>query len=325
MNKKAIAVGAFVVVALAMAVTLVLALGKGRFFGAGQVKAVVWFDKNVKGLTVGSPVTFRGVPVGQVDTIEVVLDPATLVSRMPVTLTLSSEALSVHERGRRAQREAVEALINRGLVAQMVTQSLVTGQAMIDLSIAKPPAQPVAQQDDRPLRIPQVGGSFDQLLEQVSELPLKDTVADLRATLLSVRQLADEARISVVQVRGDVGKVSGEAVRTLQLAGTDFHQVSGQATKTLRSVERLSDQGRGLVSDVQPRLVEAVDAIHLAAGDVRVGMGELSAWVAPGSPTRSNLDGALRDMARSARSFSALVEDIEDQPNALIFGRSHDR
>jgi len=57
---------------------------------------------------------------------------------------------------------------------------------------------------------------------------------------------------------------------------------------------------------------------------VRSGMGEISAWVAPGSAARTDLDGALRDLARSARSFSALVEDIEEQPNVLVFGRPHE-
>jgi len=50
----------------------------------------------------------------------------------------------------------------------------------------------------------------------------------------------------------------------------------------------------------------------------------LSAWVAPGSPTRTDFDGAVRDMARSARNLSALVEDIDEKPNVLIFGRPHD-
>lgn len=324
MNKRSVALGAFVVGALALAVVLITSLGKGRFFGSGRTEAVVWFDKSVKGLTVGAPVTFRGVPVGQVDAIGVELDPQSLQSRLSITLAVSTEALSIKARGRRAQREALQSLIDRGLVAQMVTQSLVTGQVMIDLSIAKPPATPVAQSSDGPLVIPNVGGNFDRLLEQVSELPLKDMVADVRATMSSVRQLADDARASVVAVKGDVGRVTGQATQTLQIAGADFHQVAQQTTATMQSLQSLADGGQRLMVDVQPRLVGAVDALHGAADDARLSMGELSAWVSPGSPMRTDLDGAMRDMARSARSFSALVEDIEEQPNVLIFGRSRD-
>lgn len=324
MNKRSVALGAFVVIAMGLAVVLITALGKGRFFGGGRTQAVVWFDKSVKGLTIGAPVTFRGVPVGQVEAIGVELDPQSLQSRLPITLAVSTESLSIKARGRRAQREALQSLIDRGLVAQMVTQSLVTGQAMIDLNIGPTPAQPVAQAPDGPLVIPHVGGNFDRLLEQVSELPLKDTVADVRATMQSVRQLADESRASLVKMQGDVGRVTGQATQTLQRAGDDFHQVSLQTDASLKSLQGLADSGQRLVLDVQPRVVGAVDALHGAANDVRAGMGELSAWVAPGSPARTDLDGALRDLARSARSFSALVEDIEEQPNVLIFGRPHE-
>lgn len=324
MKRRSVALGAFVVMAMVLAVVLITALGKGRFFGGGRTQAVVWFDKSVKGLTIGSPVTFRGVPIGQVEAIGVELDPQTLQSRQPITLAVSMQALSIKARGRGAQREALQSLIDRGLVAQMVTQSLVTGQAMIDLTIGPAPATAVAQAKDGPLVIPHVGGSFDRLLEQVSELPLKDTVADVRATLLSVRQLADEARTSVAKVQGDVGRVTGQATQTLQRAGDDFHQASQQTTATLQSLQSLADGSQRLLLDVQPRVVGAMDALHGAANDVRTGMGEISAWVAPGSAARTDLDGALRDLARSARSFSALVEDIEEQPNVLIFGRPHE-
>ncbi len=324
MKRRSVALGAFVVMAMVLAVVLITALGKGRFFGGGRTQAVVWFDKSVKGLTIGSPVTFRGVPIGQVEAIGVELDPQTLQSRQPITLAVSMEALSIKVRGRRAQREALQSLIDRGLVAQMVTQSLVTGQAMIDLTIGPAPATAVAQSQDGPLVIPHVGGSFDRLLEQVSELPLKDTVADVRATLLSVRQLADEARTSVAKVQGDVGRVSAQAAQTLQRAGDDFHRTSQQTTTTMQSLQGLADGSQRLLLDVQPRIVGAMDALNGAASDVRTGMGEITAWVGPGSPARSDLDGTLRDLARSARSFSALVEDIEEQPNVLIFGRPHD-
>jgi paraquat-inducible protein B len=324
MKSRALALGAFVVVAMVLAVVLVTALGKGRWFGGGQTRVVVWFDANVKGLNVGAPVTFRGVPVGQVDTIAVELDPETLRSRIPVTLAVSTDAMSLHVRGKEAQREALHKLIDRGLAARMVTQSLVTGQAMIDLLVADAPAQPLAQPDEGPLRIPQVGGTFDRILEQVSELPLKDTVAQFQATMQSIRALAEQTRNSMASVQRDVGRVANQAVLTTKVAGEDLHRVSQDASATLVSVKDLADQGREMVVTVQPSLLQATQSMQAAAGQVQSGMGELSAWIAPGSPTRVSLDGAVQDLSRSARSFSALVEDLEDQPNALIFGRRAD-
>ena len=54
MNKRSVALGAFVVIAMGLAVVLVTALGKGRFFGGGRTQAVVWFDKSVKAALIAS-------------------------------------------------------------------------------------------------------------------------------------------------------------------------------------------------------------------------------------------------------------------------------
>lgn len=307
MKTRSLALGGFVVVALSLAVVLVTALGSGHWFGGGQTRAVVWFDKNVKGLAVGAPVTFRGVPIGQVESIEVELDPETLQSRMPVTLAISTDAMSLKSKGAQSQRQALSSLIDRGLVAQMVTQNLVTGQAMIDLSINPEKARPMAQPEDGPLRIPQVGGALDRLIDQASELSLKDTVAEFRSTMKSIQLLADDARKTVVLLQQDVGQVAGEAQRSLM------------------SIRGFADQGQSMLNQAGPEITQAAQSINAAAGEMQTSMAALSDWVAPGSPTRVNLDSTLQDLSRSARTFTLFVEDIEEQPNALIFGRSNDR
>ncbi len=244
---------------------------------------------------------------------------------MPVTLTLSTDAMSVKARGADAQRQALQALVDRGLVAQMVVQSLVTGQAMIDLSIRADKAKPVAQAPEGPLHIPQVGGAFDQLMDQVAGANLKDTVEDFRSTMISIRALADDARSTVVQVQKDVGHVAGQALQSTQRAADDFHVAAVEAQRTLVSVRSFADQSQTMVAQASPEITQAVRALNKAAGEMQTSMSAVSSWVGPGSPTRVSLDSALQDFARSARSFTSLVEDIDEQPNALIFGRSHDR
>src|SRR5581483_1804838 len=59
-------VGVFVIVAVVIGVAGVLVLGLGAVF---QKKSLVetYIDESVQGLDVGSPVKFRGVPVGSVE------------------------------------------------------------------------------------------------------------------------------------------------------------------------------------------------------------------------------------------------------------------
>src|SRR5512145_1750508 len=61
-------IGLFVVSAVAIAVVGVVALGVGTVFRK-QVLVETYIDESVQGLDIGSPVKFRGVQVGEVETI----------------------------------------------------------------------------------------------------------------------------------------------------------------------------------------------------------------------------------------------------------------
>ena len=71
-----VAIGAFIIGALLILVTAILfAVGSG--FGTRE-KIVMVFDGSVKGLNIGASVALRGVQVGQVTDIDVILDSDTL-------------------------------------------------------------------------------------------------------------------------------------------------------------------------------------------------------------------------------------------------------
>ena len=67
-NKKAI--GAFVVIAIALAVAAIIVLGSGKFL-VQRDRYVSYFQGSVKGLRVGAPVVFRGAQVGEVTDVTI--------------------------------------------------------------------------------------------------------------------------------------------------------------------------------------------------------------------------------------------------------------
>ncbi|MCV5949534.1 hypothetical protein OFN94_32490, partial [Escherichia coli] len=76
--------------------------------------------------------------------------------------------------------------IRRGLRARLVAQSFVTGQKFIDLDfLPDQPARMIGR--GREPEIPAVADRFGALIEQVAELPLRETVADLRNTLQALQ------------------------------------------------------------------------------------------------------------------------------------------
>ena len=80
-------VGAFVVGGIGLGVAAAVMFGKFNLFSPAMRAAVV-FQGSIGGLAVGSPVTFRGVPIGAVDGIGINYDPSTNIAFIPVTVRL---------------------------------------------------------------------------------------------------------------------------------------------------------------------------------------------------------------------------------------------
>src|SRR5258708_39351562 len=68
------AMGAFVVGSFAVLVAAIVVVGSGRMFQK-PVRFVCFFQGDVNGLKVGAPVKFRGVQIGAVSTIRILLEP----------------------------------------------------------------------------------------------------------------------------------------------------------------------------------------------------------------------------------------------------------
>ena len=87
-------VGAFVVGAVALAALGITALGSGRLFQK-RFTCVLYFSGSSHGLSVGSPIEFKGVKVGEVTKISVVLDPKAVSITIPVYVELDPNSLIV--------------------------------------------------------------------------------------------------------------------------------------------------------------------------------------------------------------------------------------
>ena len=163
------AVGAFVLGGAALAIGATLLFGKFHVFTPARNAAVV-FQDSIAGLSVGSPVTFRGVRVGAVQNIAIQFDQKTHVAYIPVVVQLDGGRVRV---GKDGETDAVDldALIHRGLRAELNTQSFVTGQSEIDLDF-DPASAAVLHPDITPLtEIPVQQSAIQRVKEQLSQLP----------------------------------------------------------------------------------------------------------------------------------------------------------
>src|SRR5262249_24394102 len=147
----------------------------GEFFKE-KVPYVMFFERSVEGLTVGAPVIFRGVQVGQVTAITAIADPKelTILIMVKVELVRGIVHLGVGDERFKDHHQAVEQLVQKGWRASLRMQSFVTGLLSVALDF----------HPDTQIRRFGLEKRYPELPTIPSEMDmLKSTIQDLLADL----------------------------------------------------------------------------------------------------------------------------------------------
>jgi len=199
---------------------------------------VVNFNESVRGLTRGAPVEYQGIQVGQVEDFKLEFHSGSLDGKIPVLIALEPERFSVVGPKGGSTKMLVQALVKRGLRAQLKTASLLTGSLFVDLGFhPEAPAQKISlygKYEEIPA-IPSTMGAMTAMVanltkfsERLQKLPLEEVVEELRASIPVLRESLKEAKSLMARLDQ---KTVPQAEATL---------AQGQATlaaleKTLRS------------------------------------------------------------------------------------------
>jgi paraquat-inducible protein B len=265
------------------------------------------------------------VAVGQVEAIDIEVDGRTLNARIPVRVRLRPDAIRFSGDAPQVPLD-LPTLVQRGLRARLVAQSFVTGQKSIELDfVPDTPATLVGRPGQ--LEIPSTSDRFDALIDQVAELPLRDTVEEvretvkeLRGTLVSVQKALDGTQAILTSASRELAQTGAESRATLQVASQAIREVQASSSATLASITQLSETSRSTVLGLQPELQRTMASAAQAADSARVAMDRVADLTAPGAPLRSDLDAAVRDLSQAARGLRDWSELLEEKPNAIIFG-----
>ena len=194
-------IGAFVVGALALLVLAIAVFGSGKLFQSSS-RYVLFFEGSISGLSVGSPVMFRGVPVGRVTEIRLTGDLGKMVFQTPVFIELtknkSAETFIDDEVDDDNAQEYLDRLVAHGLRATLATQSLLTGQLMIEMDFYPKTQLPYiidkAKDYDGVPEIPTIPSKLDNIWQQFTSLPfskITKNVLDITDSLKSVLDTAN--------------------------------------------------------------------------------------------------------------------------------------
>jgi paraquat-inducible protein B len=117
-NPKAI--GSFVVGAIFLLIAGVLTFGTGEFM-TERPNLILYFEGSLGGLSIGSPVNFRGVKVGSVTDVSVHYNPKDMSALLPVLIKMEGK-VKIKGDVELDPKKTFPALVKRGLRAQLRTQ-----------------------------------------------------------------------------------------------------------------------------------------------------------------------------------------------------------
>jgi paraquat-inducible protein B len=222
------------------------------------------FSQALRGLDVGAPVEFVGVNIGSVVALDLGYErqnrsfPVIVTAKLyPRRMGQAFEALTAQGKTESDVTLAafVGTLVNRGLRAQPRSGSLLTGKLYIALDFL--PASPRAAFDAsiRPLELPTVNGTFQELeagvgriVKKVNDLPLEQIAADLHTDLKDLHETLSElhARVlpSAVDTLSALHTTLDSADRTLDVESPLQHGLTetlSETRSTLQAVRELAD------------------------------------------------------------------------------------
>ncbi|MFV1993524.1 MAG: MlaD family protein, partial [Acidiferrobacterales bacterium] len=223
MSKKAnpTFIGAFIVGAIAI-VTVMILLLSGNVLFKEEVKAIMYFDGSVTGLNVGAPVKFRGVKIGTVTDIKLIIDKKSTAIHVPVIVKIDRDSYLVRLEDNTVKK-ASEVFIDtkkfseQGLHAQLKLNSLLTGQLYIELEFA--PGTKFKLRGDGTMReIPTSATAMQEIRKTLEEYPLQELLDNIASTMVSIDKiLSDPVILETVHSLN----------RTLKLAEKTFTSADG--------------------------------------------------------------------------------------------------
>lgn len=315
-------IGAFVSGAIILIVLAIILFGGEGLFERKE-RIIMYFGGAVDGLNVGAPVNVRGVQVGTVTNIDIEFDTQTGELRVPVIAEIRSSSID-EVRKLRAQDPLHSIVEDLGLRAQLQLQSVLTSQLFIQLDY-HPETSIQYFGDGSLIEIPTIPMKMEQLDRTLDAVNRLVNTPDLMDTITAMKQ----AFISVDKLSRELGE---KFIPRADIAMNELTGTLNELELTLKQLRELTDENSPQIRKLNTALDEIANAGRAVnklgeSGKIEQALTEIAAAARmlrdlENSPEMYNLNVALEQITDAARALQTLADTLEQQPEALIRGKS---
>ena len=302
-------VGLFVVLLGATSLAIVLWLSKADYRGVYD-RYYTYMTESVSGLSADTSVKYRGVNVGRVK--EIILDPAN-----PEEVRLTLDLV----RGTPVKENTVAVLETQGLTG-FTTVNLTGGTRDSPLLTAKPGEKyPVIK--SRPSLFSRLDAALSRVLADESFPRL---LANLNGLTQEARGAVDEQnRIALKQALADLAKIT----HTLAARHAELDESVLRASEALGSFAALGRKMDEQIPEIMAQTKTSLGAFETMTREITRASTSLDSALASNRFNIEQFTGQtlpetgilVSDLRQLTATLQRLAEELEREPNALIFGR----
>ncbi len=320
-RKAKFTVGLFVAGGLTISVLAIVWLGMSRYFEKGRFY-VTYFNESVQGLQKDSPVKYRGVPIGRVESIGVAPDSKLIQVILKV------------ETGQKLDKSIVAQLKNVGITGSMLVEldRKRIGEPDESPPLSFPSEYPIVA--SKPSNINQLLQGLDDVLTHFKSIDLKGISDKLKLTL-------DNA--NVVMAAADIKGISNTLQSALSgaesiLKDPKWQGILGSVDHAAKSAKDLMKKAGNSLGKVDRTLVRMEKFIATnekpigeAVLDLKKAMVSANTLLEKGTGLITNADDTLnrlkaqllisvQNLERATDNLNRFLEVLSDSPSQLLFG-----
>jgi len=227
----------------------------------------VYFEHSIRGLKVGAPVEFHGVPIGEVVNYSLVGDAKTAEFKIPILIKIEPERFIVVGKEQNSSKgvdvEILSKLFEKGFRAQLQSGNLLTGELFVDLDFHKSVPDYSPRRENGYYVLPTVPATIESLksdvqtvLNRIASIPfeeigkevdlmLKDirkgTIPTFNATLKSTDLVMKNASETLDNVDTTILSAKKNYLDTNAQFNKKLIKLLDELSRTSRSVKNLTD------------------------------------------------------------------------------------
>ena len=343
-------IGVFVVGAIALAVVGITIFGSGKFFQDNPTY-VMYFDGSINGLTVGSPVEFRGVKIGQVTEIKASFSPKNLDFVIPVYVQIDNDSFDLVGEDRILPRfdkyEFYKPLIAKGLKAQLKVKSFITGQLFISVDFYPKLPTKYTKLDTRYPEVPTIPSDMQQLMATIQKIPF-NAIADRLATamegidkvvnspeidkglkninkiIMETNSLVSHIDAELKPLVANLAETSNSAKFAFTQAGdlaVDLKGTSGAAKGAFTQAEKTLALKEGVPGELASGIREATVKASATLEQMHSTLAAYEQITEGKASIGYDLRKSLVEIESAARAIRSLADYLERHPESILKGK----